>query len=78
MSCMEFPGPSFISLSSNILDRNSHFQTTLGVTKAQGAGLSGAYFGAYFLGPLTYSGWILSEPSNSSGVKSAPYAITVS
>ena len=38
---------------------NSHFQTTLGVTKAQGAGLSGAYFGAYFLGPLTYSGWIV-------------------
>ena len=38
---------------------NSHFQTTLGVTKAQGAGLSGAYFGAYFLGPLTYSGYIL-------------------
>ena len=32
---------------------NSHFQTTLGVTKAQGAGLSGAYFGAYFLAPLT-------------------------
>ena len=25
---------------------NAHFQTTLGVTKAQGAGLSGAYFGA--------------------------------
>ncbi|KAI9802545.1 MAG: hypothetical protein M1833_001617 [Piccolia ochrophora] len=38
---------------------NAHFQTTLGVTKAQGAGLSGAYFGAYFLGPLTYSGWIV-------------------
>ena len=29
------------------------------MTKAQGAGLSGAYFGAYFLGPLTYSGWIV-------------------
>ena len=38
---------------------NAHFQSTLGVTKAQGAGLSGAYFGAYFLGPLTYSGWIV-------------------
>ncbi|MCJ1293320.1 hypothetical protein MMC34_004874 [Xylographa carneopallida] len=38
---------------------NSHFQTTLGVTKAQGAGLSGAYFGAYFLAPLTYAGWIV-------------------
>lgn len=38
---------------------NAHFQSTLGVTKAQGAGLSGAYFGAYFLGPLTYSGWLV-------------------
>ncbi|KAI9894909.1 MAG: hypothetical protein M1814_000129 [Vezdaea aestivalis] len=38
---------------------NAHFQETLGVTKAQGAGLSGAYFGAYFIGPLTYSGWIV-------------------
>jgi FHS family L-fucose permease-like MFS transporter len=34
---------------------NAHFQVTLGVTKAQGAGLSGAYFGAYFLAPLTYA-----------------------
>jgi FHS family L-fucose permease-like MFS transporter len=38
---------------------NSHFQQTLGVTKAQGAGLSGAYFGAYFLAPLTYAGWVV-------------------
>ncbi|MCJ1407402.1 hypothetical protein MMC19_001473 [Ptychographa xylographoides] len=38
---------------------NSHFQTTLGVTKAQGAGLSGAYFGAYFLAPLTFAGYIV-------------------
>lgn len=57
MSCMF----SVSSLDKKFLTycRNSHFQTTLGVTKAQGAGLSGAYFGAYFLGPLTYSGWIV-------------------
>ena len=40
-------------------DRNSHFQGALSVTQAQGAGLSGAYFGAYFLAPLTYAGWIV-------------------
>ncbi|KAI9733299.1 MAG: hypothetical protein M1834_003383 [Cirrosporium novae-zelandiae] len=36
---------------------NQHFQETLNVTNTQAADLSGAYFGAYFLGPLTYSGW---------------------
>ncbi len=38
---------------------NKHFQETLGVTKGQGSGLAAAYFGAYFIGPLTYSGWIV-------------------
>ncbi len=33
---------------------NKHFQETLGVTKGQGSGLAAAYFGAYFIGPLTY------------------------
>ncbi|KAI4140354.1 MAG: hypothetical protein LQ340_007883 [Diploschistes diacapsis] len=37
---------------------NIHFQTVLGVTAAQGGGLSAAYFGAYFISPLTWSGWI--------------------
>jgi len=36
---------------------NSHFQKVLGVTQGQAAGLSGAYFGAYFLAPLTFSGY---------------------
>ena len=31
----------------------------LGITQGQGAGLSGAYFGAYFLAPLTFSGFVL-------------------
>ncbi|KAI5779116.1 putative L-fucose-proton symporter [Geopyxis carbonaria] len=38
---------------------NKHFQEVLHVTRAQSSGLQGAYFGAYFLGPLTYSGWVL-------------------
>lgn len=25
------------------------------------SGLQGAYFGAYFIGPLTYSGWIVRQ-----------------
>ncbi|MCJ1255783.1 hypothetical protein MMC24_003600 [Lignoscripta atroalba] len=37
---------------------NKHFQEVLGVTQGQGSGLAAAYFGAYFIGPLTYSGWI--------------------
>lgn len=38
---------------------NSHFQDELNITAAQSSGLSAAYFGAYFLCPLTVSGWIL-------------------
>ncbi|PSN70428.1 putative L-fucose-proton symporter [Corynespora cassiicola Philippines] len=38
---------------------NKHFQETLHISAAESAGLQGAYFGAYFIGPLTYSGWIV-------------------
>jgi MFS transporter, FHS family, L-fucose permease len=38
---------------------NSRFQVALNVTQGQSSGLQGAYFGAYFIGPLTYSGWFL-------------------
>ncbi|KAF2738443.1 putative L-fucose-proton symporter [Polyplosphaeria fusca] len=38
---------------------NKHFQETLHISAAKAAGLQGAYFGAYFIGPLTYSGWIV-------------------
>ncbi|CAK4031987.1 glucose galactose transporter [Lecanosticta acicola] len=38
---------------------NSHFQTELNISASMASGLSAAYFGAYFLCPLTFSGWIL-------------------
>ncbi|KAG9237918.1 putative L-fucose-proton symporter [Amylocarpus encephaloides] len=38
---------------------NAHFQVTLSISQGQSGGLQGAYFGAYFIGPLTYSGWIV-------------------
>ncbi|KIV86997.1 hypothetical protein PV11_02570 [Exophiala sideris] len=38
---------------------NAKFQTSLNITAAKAGGLQGAYFGAYFIGPLTYSGWIV-------------------
>jgi hypothetical protein len=38
---------------------NSHFQTALNLSAANSAGLSSAYFGAYFICPPTISGWIL-------------------
>lgn len=38
---------------------NSHFQTLLSISKSESSGLQAAYFGAYFLCPLTISGWIL-------------------
>lgn len=38
---------------------NSRFQVALDITQGQSSGLQGAYFGAYFIGPLTYSGWFL-------------------
>ncbi|OCL03815.1 MFS general substrate transporter [Glonium stellatum] len=38
---------------------NSRFQVALHITQGESSGLQGAYFGAYFLGPLTYSGWFV-------------------
>ncbi|CAG8984115.1 hypothetical protein HYALB_00006216 [Hymenoscyphus albidus] len=38
---------------------NAKFQTALNITAGKAGGLQGAYFGAYFIGPLTYSGWIV-------------------
>lgn len=38
---------------------NAKFQTALSINAAKAGGLQGAYFGAYFIGPLTYSGWIV-------------------
>ncbi|KAI9842957.1 MAG: hypothetical protein M1837_006694 [Sclerophora amabilis] len=38
---------------------NKHFQEVLDISRGESAGLQGAYFGAYFLGPLTYSGWLV-------------------
>lgn len=38
---------------------NAKFQTTLNITAAKAGGLQGAYFGAYFVGPLTFSGWFV-------------------
>ncbi|ORY68188.1 glucose galactose transporter [Pseudomassariella vexata] len=38
---------------------NSHFQFALSISASMAAGLSSAYFGAYFVCPPTISGWIL-------------------
>jgi len=38
---------------------NSKFQTSLNITAAKAGGLQGAYFGAYLIGPPTYSGWFV-------------------
>lgn len=38
---------------------NAKFQNSLNITAAKAGGLQGAYFGAYLIGPLTYSGWIV-------------------
>lgn len=38
---------------------NKHFQSTLNITASRSSGLQAAYFGAYFLCPLTISGWIV-------------------
>lgn len=38
---------------------NSNFQTSLSISQGMSGGLQAAYFGAYFIGPLTYSGWIV-------------------
>ncbi|OAA59849.1 glucose galactose transporter [Niveomyces insectorum RCEF 264] len=38
---------------------NQHFQATLHISSSMAAGLSSAYFGAYFVCPPTISGWLL-------------------
>lgn len=38
---------------------NAHFQAALNITQGQSGGLQAAYFGAYFIGPLTCSGWFV-------------------
>lgn len=38
---------------------NAKFQTALDITAAKAGGLQGAYFGAYLIGPPTYSGWLV-------------------
>lgn len=38
---------------------NAKFQTSLHITAAKAGGLQGAYFGAYLIGPPTWSGWIV-------------------
>jgi FHS family L-fucose permease-like MFS transporter len=38
---------------------NSRFQVALDISKGKSSGLQAAYFGAYFIGPLTYSGWFV-------------------
>ncbi|KAF2184068.1 L-fucose permease Glucose/galactose transporter-like protein [Zopfia rhizophila CBS 207.26] len=38
---------------------NSRFQVALHITQGESSGLQAAYFGAYFIGPLTYSGWFV-------------------
>lgn len=37
---------------------NSRFQVALDITRGESSGLQAAYFGAYFIGPLTYSGML--------------------
>jgi FHS family L-fucose permease-like MFS transporter len=38
---------------------NSRFQVALNISKGQSSGLQASYFGAYAIGPLTYSGWFV-------------------
>ncbi|KAJ5888086.1 hypothetical protein N7495_008127 [Penicillium taxi] len=38
---------------------NSHFQATLGITASKSSSLQASYFAAYFICPLTISGWIV-------------------
>ncbi|MCJ1280173.1 hypothetical protein MMC21_008000 [Puttea exsequens] len=38
---------------------NAKFQNSLNITAAKAGGLQGAYFGAYLIGPPTYSGYIV-------------------
>jgi fucose permease len=49
-----------LGLAYGLLDvLNAKFQIDLNITAAKAGGLHGAYSGAYFIGPLTYSGWIV-------------------
>jgi FHS family L-fucose permease-like MFS transporter len=46
--------------SYGLLDTlNAKFQIDLNVTAARAGGLQAAYFGAYFIGPLTWGGWVV-------------------
>ena len=38
---------------------NAKFQVALHISAGEAGGLQGAYFGAYFIGPLTYSGYVV-------------------
>lgn len=38
---------------------NATFESALGVSSAQAGGLQASYFGAYFVAPLTFAGWIV-------------------
>ncbi|KAF2454119.1 L-fucose permease Glucose/galactose transporter-like protein [Lineolata rhizophorae] len=38
---------------------NSRFQVALEITQGESSGLQGAYFGAYFVAPLTFAGWFV-------------------
>jgi len=38
---------------------NAHFQSALNISQGMSGGLQAAYFGAYFIGPPTYSGWLV-------------------
>ncbi|KAJ5104046.1 hypothetical protein N7532_004575 [Penicillium argentinense] len=38
---------------------NSHFQTTLNISAGMSSGLQASYFAAYFVCPLTISGWLV-------------------
>ena len=38
---------------------NAKFQTVLNITAAEAGALQASYFGAYLIGPLTYSGWMV-------------------
>ncbi|KAL9595595.1 MAG: hypothetical protein Q9219_006359 [cf. Caloplaca sp. 3 TL-2023] len=38
---------------------NAKFQNSLNITAAKAGGLQGAYFGAYLIGPPTWSGWVV-------------------
>ena len=51
--------PSVLTPETTLAVLNSHFQKQLNISASMAAGLSSAYFGAYFICPPTVSGWIL-------------------